>query len=213
MKINEIFYSLQGEGPDLGLPAIFVRLSGCNLSCDWCDTEHESGTEMTIDQVVKSVTQDGQWSHCKNVIITGGEPLIQDECEDLIKNLVVEGRNVFVETNGTVYNPNIIGYCKFVVSPKLENIEDIKSYYEKIQNWNGNAVFKFVIGDYEEFVKTKDFVKIMNLKNVYFMPKSSKDTSMKQLMLELVEWVKKESPNIKVTPRLHIYLYGLRKGT
>jgi len=213
MKINEIFYSIQGEGPDLGMPAIFVRVSGCNFNCDFCDTEYESGIEMTIEQIVEKVTKDKVWSHCRNVIVTGGEPLIQVETEQLINKLVAEGLKVFVETNGSVYNENIIGICKIIVSPKLESVEDIKTYYETIMNWNGNATFKFVIGEYEEFQKTKEFIQTMNLRNVYLMPKCLKDNSMKTLMIDLVEWVKKEIPTVKVTPRLHIYLYGLRKGT
>jgi 7-carboxy-7-deazaguanine synthase len=213
MKINEIFYSIQGEGPNLGMAAIFIRVSGCNFNCDWCDTEHESGVEMTVDDIVKKVTQDLEWAYCHNIIITGGEPLIQPEMELLIKKLVTEGRNIHIETNGSVYNENLIGYCNFVVSPKLENIEDVKTYYEKIMSWNNNAVFKFVIGDYGEFTRTREFVEQMNLKHVYFMPRCSRDDSMKAAMLKLVEWVKQECPNIKVTPRLQIYLYGLVKGT
>lgn len=98
IRINEIFYSIQGEGFWAGSPAVFVRFSGCNRKCYFCDTEHESYQEMTIGEIVDAVSK---FSPCKHVIITGGEPLIQEKgfyalCDALVKG----GYIIHVETNG-----------------------------------------------------------------------------------------------------------------
>jgi 7-carboxy-7-deazaguanine synthase len=101
MKICEIFRSLQGEGQNQGRPCVFVRLSGCNLSCSWCDTQYarENGIEMTIDAVLDSVWRLNGTFFC----ITGGEPLLQGgELLALVKRLSAPGHRIEIETNGTM---------------------------------------------------------------------------------------------------------------
>lgn len=111
MKVNEIFYSLQGEGCHSGTPAVFVRLSGCNLRCPFCDTRHEHGTEMSEAEVVEAVRQ--YPSHL--VVVTGGEPALQ-LTSSLVDALHATGRRVAVETNGTRQLPANVDWV--TLSPK-----------------------------------------------------------------------------------------------
>lgn len=97
IKVNEIFYSIQGEGHYTGTPAVFVRLSGCNLHCDFCDTEHESGLMMDDDDILRAVMQ----YPASTVIITGGEPTLQLTAS-LVSLLHGASRRVHIETNGSV---------------------------------------------------------------------------------------------------------------
>lgn len=111
MKVNEIFYSLQGEGFHSGTPAVFVRLSGCNLRCPFCDTRHEHGTEMSEAEVVEAVRQ--YPAHL--VVVTGGEPAMQ-LTPSLVDALHAAGRRVAVETNGTRPLPSNVDWV--TLSPK-----------------------------------------------------------------------------------------------
>ena len=111
MRVNEIFYSLQGEGFHTGRAAVFVRLSGCNLACDFCDTDHAPYTEMSEEEIVCQVAQyPATW-----VVMTGGEPALQ-LTESLVSKLHAAGKEVAVETNGTRPLPSNVDWV--TVSPK-----------------------------------------------------------------------------------------------
>jgi len=100
LKINEIFHSIQGESTHAGRPCVFVRLTGCNLRCVWCDTAYafQEGSSMSVDQVVERVEEYG----CPLVEITGGEPLLQADAPALMKRLLACGHTVLVETGGSL---------------------------------------------------------------------------------------------------------------
>jgi 7-carboxy-7-deazaguanine synthase len=100
LQLAEIFYSLQGEGSFTGTPAVFVRLAGCNLACDFCDTDYSLKFIASVDDVVRRVREAG--GNCPMVVITGGEPFAQRETLDLIRALRADGRRVHVESNGTI---------------------------------------------------------------------------------------------------------------
>ncbi len=112
MRVNEIFFTLQGEGYYSGTPAVFVRLSGCNLRCPFCDTQHEAGVEMSEEEIVDRV---GEWSWCRHVVITGGEPSLQLTAS-LVDALHAAGHYVAVETNGTRTLPPNVDWV--TLSPK-----------------------------------------------------------------------------------------------
>lgn len=101
LQLAEIFYSIQGEGAFSGTPAVFVRLAGCNLSCDFCDTDYSLKFFAGVDDVVRQVREAG--GDCPMVILTGGEPLAQKETLALIDALRDDGRRVHIESNGTMY--------------------------------------------------------------------------------------------------------------
>lgn len=111
MKVNEIFYSLQGEGYHSGTPAVFVRFSGCNLRCPFCDTQHEEGIEMSEAEIVEAV----KTYPASLVVVTGGEPAMQ-LTEGLVDALHAAGKYVSVETNGTLPLPKNVDWI--TLSPK-----------------------------------------------------------------------------------------------
>ncbi len=115
LQLAEIFYSIQGEGIWTGTPAVFVRLAGCNLACDFCDTDYSTKFFAGVDEVVEKIREIG--GGCPMVILTGGEPLVQAETPALIEALRSDGRRVHIESNGTIYSelPGDVWLC---VSPK-----------------------------------------------------------------------------------------------
>lgn len=128
-KINEVFYSLQGEGTYTGTPAVFIRFSGCNLHCDFCDTEHDTYRELSLDQLMDEVDR---FKEVETIILTGGEPALQVD-EALINALHEENRFILIETNGTHALPKGIDWV--TCSPKedkplkLDRIDELKVVY------------------------------------------------------------------------------------
>lgn len=128
-KINEIFYSLQGEGYHTGTPAVFVRFSGCNLKCSFCDTQHEEGTLMTDDEIIAEVSK----YPAATVILTGGEPSLWID-DALVDRLHEAGKYVCIETNGTRPLPASIDWV--TCSPKqgarlaITRMDEVKVVYE-----------------------------------------------------------------------------------
>ena len=119
MKIAEIFYSIQGEGSLAGVPSIFVRSSGCNLRCSWCDTPYTSwkpeGENCTLDEILAQVSS----YPAKHVVVTGGEPMIAPEIVPLTVRLRERGLHITIETAGTVFEPVTCDLMS--ISPKLSN--------------------------------------------------------------------------------------------
>lgn len=124
-RINEIFYSVQGEGFWTGTPSVFVRFSGCNLKCPFCDTRHEEYTEMSDDDIVRAVKE----YPCKHVVITGGEPGLWIT-EELVDKLHAAGKYVTIETNGTKPLPGNIDWItcspKPYAAPVLSHADEVK---------------------------------------------------------------------------------------
>ncbi|MGB8519741.1 MAG: 7-carboxy-7-deazaguanine synthase QueE [Candidatus Tumulicola sp.] len=114
LALAEIFYSIQGEGTWTGTPAVFVRLAGCNLACDFCDTDYSIRRFAGVDEIVAMVRAAGR--DCPMVVLTGGEPFAQAQARELIDALRRDGRRVHVESNGTIFTelPHDVWLC---VSP------------------------------------------------------------------------------------------------
>lgn len=115
-RVNEIFYSLQGEGRNTGRAAVFIRFSGCNLRCSFCDTDFSTFKEMTLDDILKAILP---WKHCGFVVLTGGEPSLQVD-DTLVDALHQEGFYIAMETNGTHAVPKGIDWV--TVSPKTDKL-------------------------------------------------------------------------------------------
>ena len=120
MRIAEIFYSIQGEGLLAGVPSIFIRTSGCNLRCHWCDTPYASwkpeGPEMSIEEILKKISE---WD-CNHIVLTGGEPMIAPDLPELATVLKKQKKHITIETAGTIF-PNSIPCDLASISPKLSN--------------------------------------------------------------------------------------------
>ncbi|MFH1884204.1 MAG: 7-carboxy-7-deazaguanine synthase QueE [Planctomycetota bacterium] len=127
MRVNEIFYSLQGEGFLAGVPSVFVRLAGCPLRCKWCDTKYawdqRAGQDYTIAEIVQTVLRKeslGQQWPCKFVVITGGEPMINSDLPKLVQQLKAADKHITIETAGIAFMPDLA--CDLMsISPKLSN--------------------------------------------------------------------------------------------
>jgi 7-carboxy-7-deazaguanine synthase len=119
MKLAELFHSIQGEGKLVGVPSVFVRASGCNLRCTWCDTPYASwdpeGDDVPVAEIVRRVRR----FDCGHVVLTGGEPMIMPDVVDLCAALNAEGLHVTIETAATVYQPARMDLAS--LSPKLAN--------------------------------------------------------------------------------------------
>lgn len=129
MKINEIFYSVQGEGFHAGIPAVFIRFSGCNLKCPFCDTNHFTGNEMSVSDIIEEITK----YPARLIIITGGEPslFLTDE---LVNKLHDKGKYVAVETNGTNKLPSSVDWV--TLSPKdnfVKNAVPVNQRYDEVK--------------------------------------------------------------------------------
>lgn len=127
-KVNEIFYSLQGEGYYTGTPAVFLRLSGCNRACSFCDTDHASGTAMTAEEITREVAK----YPGRHLVITGGEPTLQLD-SDLLRALKAEKFYVQIETNGSLPVPPEVDWV--TCSPKdapwgIDRIDELKIVYQ-----------------------------------------------------------------------------------
>lgn len=167
LRVNEIFYSIQGEGPFIGAPAVFVRLAGCNLKCSFCDTKHEDNViDMSVPEVHKRVRA---YPHATLVVITGGEPLLQKEpLLELIDGL--GDHIVQIETNGTIPADDLIRKGTFVVcSPKWDD-NHIYSDWGVVLSFRHESL-KFV-------VKKDDVIPALLLPvnaNVFIQPMDEKD--------------------------------------
>jgi len=213
MQISEIFYSVQGEGKNVGKPIVFIRTGGCNLRCSFCDSKYAfKGEEWSISKIMDEVKK---YSSCRSVCLTGGEPLLQKDFEDLIFELYNAGYDAEIETNGTILRPRITcGIAlQWNVSPKLSNSGH--SFSESIneralQSFNHSALFKFVIPNSEIFDEAQELISRLRLTNVYLMPEGRDDLTLKKTAKWLVEKCKQY--NYRFSPRLHVWLWGDERG-
>src|SRR5579872_519336 len=150
LRVTEIFHSIQGESTHAGRPCVFVRLTGCNLRCRWCDTAYAftGGESMTLDAVVGAVK-----SHeCRLVEITGGEPLAQSESFNLIRRLCDEGFEVLIETSGSIDIAPVDRRATIVLDIKCPGSgEADKNRWENLGNLKPRDEIKFVIADRADY--------------------------------------------------------------
>lgn len=171
MFVNEIFYSIDGEGLRTGELAIFIRLSGCNMNCSYCDTKYalkkNSGTYMSIDEILVEISK----YNCKNITLTGGEPLLFKESGDLIEKLLEKGYKVNIETNGSIDITKYLGKCLITMDYKLPS-SNMEKYMKlsNLEKLTENDVLKFVTEE-SDFEKIEEILKKYDLKcYVYISP-------------------------------------------
>ncbi len=227
MKIAELFYSLQGEGSLVGVPSFFIRTSGCNLRCAWCDTPYTSwrpeGTELPLDQILD------EWRahHARHVVITGGEPMIAPEIVPLTERLRGAGAHITIETAGTVWQP--VSCDLMSISPKLANSTPAADgpeggwavRHERLRIQPG--VLAELMGRYEYQLKfvvqnAADLEEVRALvcqlgaprERVILMPEGVTAEVLRERCLWIAEACKDEG--FRFSPRLHVDLYGNRRG-
>jgi 7-carboxy-7-deazaguanine synthase len=208
MRVSEIFHSIQGEGPSIGTPTIFLRLAGCHLRCTWCDSKYTwdrmSGKEMSTTAILKELKK----FPCKHLVITGGEPLLQQNALiELLKKL--KGYFIEVETSASL-KPFINEYVdQYNCSPKLSNSGNRSIKLEKFPK--EKSYYKFVVSTEKNLIEIKDFIKKHKLprEKVLLMPEGITKRELQKKSLWLAEICKKE--NLRFSPRLHINLWGNKR--
>ena len=230
MKLSELFYSIQGEGKLLGVPSVFVRASGCNLRCTWCDTPYASwtpeGDDVSVGQIVKRVRA---FSAARHVVLTGGEPMIMPEIETLADALKEADYHITVETAATVYRPLKVDLAS--LSPKLSNStphereggrfarvhEQHRLNIPIIQRFIDAAPefqLKFVVAqehDLDEIRSILDELTGWEPADVLLMPEGIDAATLNERSAWLAELCR--AHGFRFCPRLHVLLYGNRRGT
>ena len=226
MVVNEIFYSLQGEGLLAGVASVFIRLAGCPLRCKWCDTKYAwdrtAGAHYTIEKILQMVQQ---WP-CDFVVITGGEPMINSELLQLARKLKAAGKHITIETAGIAYVPDLP--CDLMsISPKLSNSTpedsklaaihensrlDLAVLRELIDNYNYQL--KFVVDspdDLPEIRQTIEGTGNIDSKKVMLMPQAATRDELLAKSPMVAELCKQTG--FAFSQRLHILLWNGQRGT
>lgn len=238
IPINELFYSLQGEGKLSGVPSVFVRTSGCNLRCWFCDSYHTSWepshSYMTVEEILKRVRS---YEQADNVVVTGGEPLIHDEVDTLLNRFAEDGYHVTVETNGTRMCDAPIDLAS--ISPKLanstptpSNAPDDVGKWEELHEQNrvnfdviaslvDEAEFqlKFVVTGREDLTEIEEVVsqvrkrtsKNVDQNDVLLMPEGTTREEISETRDSVAEAALEQG--YRFTPRLHVDLWNDEPGT
>jgi 7-carboxy-7-deazaguanine synthase len=231
MRISEIFYSVQGEGELTGMPTVFIRTSGCNLRCAWCDTPYASwrpeGTEMSISEILAEVNK----HESRFVVLTGGEPMIAKGIRDLAKSLHHEGKHITIETAGTV-SPGGIKCDLASISPKFGNSkpqpetidpawikrhEETRWQPEVLREWMANYhhQVKLVVQSewdvHEALTAFEDSDLTVKESRIFLMPEGITAEAIAQRRSWLIDFCKDHG--YRYCNRLHIELFGNTRGT
>lgn len=208
LKINEIFYSIQGEGTYSGLPCIFIRLTYCNLRCSYCDTEYAfyEGEDESIEEIIEKVKK----YDCKLVEITGGEPLVQDESFKLMKKLCDEEFDVLLETGGSLPIEQIDGRVKIILDLKCPSSRMMnRNLYENLDHLKLTDEVKFVIGDREDFEWSKKIIEKYRLTDKCEVLFSVVFGVLDPLVL--VNWILEDKLNVRYQMQIHKYIWEPNK--
>lgn len=208
IKINEIFFSIQGESSLVGWPTVFVRTSGCHLRCTYCDTKYayHEGHKLSVDEIIKKV----QEFPTKHVCITGGEPLLQSEVLPLMRQLCDLDYTVSLETSGDISCAKVDPRVRKVIDVKTpDSGEPNRFNAENLSLGNVNAEFKFVICSERDFLWSEQFVRRNNLNashTVYYSPSFDTVTP-----TWLAEKILTEKSSARLQLQLHKYIWSPEK--
>ena len=209
LRIFEIFYSLQGETRTVGLPTVFVRLTGCPLRCTYCDTEYAftGGDWLGLDDIIEKVVG----FKAKYVTVTGGEPLAQKHCNDLLVRLCDLGYEVSLETSGAIsvaeVDPRVVKVMD-LKTPASGEVE--KNLYENIQFLGNKDQLKFVICDEADYQWSCSMLEKYNLAESCEILFSVSHQVLKER--ELADWILRDKLPVRMQIQLHKYLWGDAPG-
>jgi 7-carboxy-7-deazaguanine synthase len=215
-RVAEVFHSIQGEGVTAGAPAVFVRLQGCSVGCVWCDTKYswdaDGGRPADVEALVEEV---GRFS-CSRVVVTGGEPLESSLFEPLADALLSRRLNVEVETSGVRPPPRLPGHVQWNVSVKLagSGVPELRRVnpaairaFPPLDSW-----WKFVVGG------AADLAEVLQLAERFALPRGrillQPEAVRREELIERAPWVVEtcKRHGFRFSPRLHIMLWGPRRG-
>lgn len=209
MLISDIFKSIQGESTYVGLPCVFVRLSGCNLRCKWCDTTEaqvmEEGRELTIEEILKEIAEFKTWL----VELTGGEPLLQPDTRELARRLIQEDYRVLIETNGSVsiegLDENVIKIVD-IKCPASGHVDSFKM--DNLDHITVDDEVKFVISNREDFDFARDFIdRHISEKTTKLLFAPVRPALAPSI---LADWILKEGLNVRLQVQIHAHIW--KKG-
>ena len=200
MKVNEIFYSIQGESTYQGRPCAFVRLTGCNLRCHYCDTAYayEEGEELTVEDVLRRLAT----YPCRLVEITGGEPLLQEDVYPLMERLLAEGYEVLLETNGSLRAVRVPEGVVRIMDLKCPDSGESESiYWPNLGELRSTDQIKFVVSSRRDYDWTKDVLthhRLSDRATVLISPVSG------QVAVEdVAEWILGDGLGVRLQLQLH----------
>jgi 7-carboxy-7-deazaguanine synthase len=207
IRVNEIFYSIQGESTFAGFPCIFIRMTGCNLRCAYCDTTYayEEGDDIPIESILTTIKK----FSCNLIEVTGGEPLIQDKTPDLISALINNGYTVLLETNGSQDISTVDTRCIRIVDIKCPSSEmDNKNYWKNLDYITPNDQLKFVIAHRQDYLYAKKVLDSPAIKGrkkllINFSPVFNKID-----LKDLAEWILADNLTVRLQIQLHKYIWG-----
>ena len=204
LRITEIFHSIQGESTHAGRPCAFVRLTGCNLRCRWCDSQYtfSGGERMSIDDVVEQVKSYG----CKLVEITGGEPLAQAESLDLIRRFCDDGFEVLIETSGSIDIAPVDARATIILDLKCPGSGELeKNRWENLDHLKPRDEIKFVIADRADYDWSRRVIEERGLDRwtVLFSPVWGEMN-----LQSLAEWMLADRVPARLQTQLHKHIWG-----
>ena len=204
LKVNEIYYSIQGESTHVGRPCIFIRLTYCNLRCTYCDTEYAfyEGKDIEIPEIMAKIKK---WK-CNLVEVTGGEPLFQDECIDLLNELINQNYEVLLETGGSLSISDVpIEIVRIVDFKCPSSGMEKKNLWSIVNDLQPHDEVKFVIGDREDFDWAKEMLNKYSLNekcSILFSPTFGKiDPSL------IVEWILEGDIPVRMQLQMHKHIW------
>ena len=204
LKVNEIYYSIQGESSLSGRKCIFIRLTYCNLRCSYCDSEYtfHDGINMTISEILEKINS----FDCNLVEVTGGEPLFQKGCKPLINELIHLGYQVMIETSGSLSLKGIPKEVKKIVDFKCpSSLMEKKNLWSIVDDIYPNDEIKFVIGDKIDFDWSIEKIKKYNLEDKCEILFSC--VHKKLDYQDLVEWILESEVNARYQIQLHKHIW------
>lgn len=205
LRITEIFFSLQGETRTVGIPTVFIRLTGCPLRCQYCDTAYafQGGNLYQMDAILAQVNA----YKARYVTVTGGEPLAQKQCLTLLQRLCDEGYQVSLETSGALAISDVDPRVVKIVDIKTPgSLEVEKNNWENIPHLLPHDQLKFVICDQADYVWAKEIIdryQLFNRCEILFSPSYQQLTA-----TDLAEWIIRDQLPVRFQIQLHKYLWG-----
>ncbi|MBW1673194.1 MAG: radical SAM protein [Deltaproteobacteria bacterium] len=207
LRVNEIFYSIQGESTFAGFPCIFIRMTGCNLRCTYCDTTYayEEGDDIPLHSILTTVKKFA----CNLIEVTGGEPLIQDETPDLISALIKNGYTVLLETNGSQDISMVDTRCTRIVDIKCPSSGmNNNNYWKNLDYITPNDQLKFVIAHRQDYLYAKKVLDKPAIKRrkkllINFSPVFNKID-----LKDLAGWMLADNLPVRLQIQLHKYIWG-----